>query len=65
MRGWTRGGRRGLRGARVGGGADGGGRGLRRHGQSEYNLWQKIGGDSSLTAHGRDYAVALAKHVHE
>mmetsp|Transcript_62198 Transcript_62198/g.166902 ORF Transcript_62198/g.166902 Transcript_62198/m.166902 type:complete len:416 (-) Transcript_62198:69-1316(-) len=38
---------------------------LSRHGQSEYNLHQKIGGDSSLTPHGRDYAAALAKHVHE
>jgi len=38
---------------------------LSRHGQSEYNLAQKIGGDSSLTAHGREYAVALAAHVHE
>mmetsp|Transcript_25591 Transcript_25591/g.52062 ORF Transcript_25591/g.52062 Transcript_25591/m.52062 type:complete len:494 (+) Transcript_25591:220-1701(+) len=37
---------------------------LSRHGQSEYNLTQKIGGDSSLTAHGREYAVALAEWVH-
>ena len=36
---------------------------LSRHGQSEYNLNQKIGGDSSLTAHGDEYAVALAKWV--
>ncbi len=39
--------------------------GMGRHGQSEYNLAQKIGGDSSLTPHGREYAVALAAHVHE
>ena len=45
--------------------ARGAGGGGGRHGQSEYNLQQKIGGDSSLTAHGREYAVALAKHVHE
>jgi len=37
---------------------------LTRHGQSEYNLSQKIGGDSALTQHGRDYALALANYVH-
>ena len=37
---------------------------LSRHGQSEYNLTQKIGGDSSLTAHGLEYAEALARWVH-
>ena len=38
---------------------------LTRHGQSEYNLTQKIGGDSSLTAHGEEYATALAAWVHK
>ena len=38
---------------------------LSRHGQSEYNLVQKIGGDSSLTAHGIEYARALAEWVHK
>lgn len=38
---------------------------LSRHGQSEYNLTQKIGGDSSLTAHGEEYAVALGDWVHK
>jgi hypothetical protein len=37
---------------------------LSRHGQSEYNLTQKIGGDSGLTDHGREYAAALADWVH-
>lgn len=37
---------------------------LSRHGQSEYNLTQKIGGDSSLTPHGLEYAEALAGWVH-
>lgn len=30
-----------------------------RHGQSEYNALGKIGGDSKLTAHGEEYALAL------
>ena len=37
---------------------------LSRHGQSEYNLSKKIGGDSSLTEHGVEYARALASWVH-
>jgi len=37
---------------------------LSRHGQSEYNLSQKIGGDSGLTDHGREYARVLADWVH-
>ncbi|XP_065558084.1 6-phosphofructo-2-kinase/fructose-2,6-bisphosphatase-like isoform X2 [Artemia franciscana] len=34
-----------------------------RHGESEYNLNGKIGGDSSLSERGREYAEALAKFV--
>ncbi|CAK8999932.1 6-P2ase) (AtF2KP) (PFK/FBPase) [Includes: 6-phosphofructo-2-kinase [Durusdinium trenchii] len=34
-----------------------------RHGQSEYNQLGKIGGDSVLTAHGEEYATALAEWV--
>jgi len=37
---------------------------LTRHGQSEYNLTQKIGGDSGLTPHGVEYAHALKDFVH-
>jgi len=37
---------------------------LSRHGQSEYNAEQKIGGDSSLTACGREYARRLAEFSH-
>jgi broad specificity phosphatase PhoE len=33
---------------------------LTRHGQSEYNLLGKIGGDSGLTAAGKEYARRLA-----
>eukprot|EP00937_MAST-01D_sp_MAST-1D-sp2_P000118 g118.t1 len=36
---------------------------MSRHGQSEYNLMGKIGGDSSLTTLGNEYARALAKWV--
>jgi len=35
-----------------------------RHGQSQYNELGKIGGDSSLSPQGEQYAVALAKWVH-
>lgn len=35
-----------------------------RHGQSEYNKLNKIGGDSPLTEEGEKYAVDLAKFVH-
>lgn len=38
---------------------------LTRHGQSEYNLLGKIGGDSGLTAAGIEYAKRLAKFAHE
>jgi Histidine phosphatase superfamily (branch 1) len=34
---------------------------LTRHGQSEYNLLGKIGGDSGLTAAGKEYARRLAE----
>ncbi len=37
---------------------------LSRHGQSEYNVLGKIGGDSSLSESGEAYAVDLAKFVH-
>lgn len=38
---------------------------LTRHGESEYNVGERIGGDSGLTAEGRAYAVALARFVRE
>eukprot|EP00944_MAST-04C_sp_MAST-4C-sp1_P011085 g11085.t1 len=38
---------------------------LSRHGQSEYNTLQKIGGDSGLSNVGEEYAIALAKYVDE
>ena len=37
---------------------------LSRHGQSEYNLLGKIGGDSGLTEAGREYARRLADFAH-
>lgn len=37
---------------------------LSRHGQSEYNLLGKIGGDAGLTAAGREYARRLADFAH-
>jgi len=36
---------------------------LTRHGESESNPADRIGGDAPLTEHGRDYAVALAAFV--
>jgi broad specificity phosphatase PhoE len=36
---------------------------ITRHGESAYNEKGLLGGDPSLTARGRDYAAALAKHV--
>jgi len=36
-----------------------------RHGQSEYNLLGKIGGDSGLSANGEEYARRLAKFAKE
>lgn len=38
---------------------------LTRHGQSEYNVLGKIGGDSSLSKAGVEYARRLAKYAHE
>ena len=38
---------------------------LTRHGQSEYNLAGKIGGDAGLTEVGRRYAVALGRFARE
>jgi broad specificity phosphatase PhoE len=38
---------------------------LSRHGQSEYNKLQKIGGDSGLSQAGEEYALALAKYAEE
>jgi broad specificity phosphatase PhoE len=37
---------------------------LTRHGQSEWNLLGKIGGDSRLSEQGRAYAENLARYVH-
>jgi broad specificity phosphatase PhoE len=37
---------------------------LSRHGQSEYNLLGKIGGDAGLTEAGREYARRLADFAH-
>ena len=34
-----------------------------RHGQSEYNVEDRIGGDSSLTPRGEEYAHALGDWV--
>jgi hypothetical protein len=36
---------------------------LLRHGQSEYNVVGRIGGDSGLTEHGLSYARKLAQYV--
>ena len=38
---------------------------MTRHGQSEYNLLGKIGGDSGLTPAGLEYARRLATFAHE
>jgi len=38
---------------------------LSRHGQSEYNLLGKIGGDSGLSQNGVEYARRLAKYAKE
>ncbi len=37
---------------------------LSRHGQSRYNVKEKIGGDSALSESGERYATNLAKFVH-
>ncbi len=36
---------------------------LTRHGESEWNVLGRIGGDASLSPHGREYARNLAAHV--
>lgn len=36
---------------------------LTRHGESEYNVSGKIGGDSNLSERGRKYAAALPKLI--
>ena len=36
-----------------------------RHGQSEYNEYGQIGGDSGLTERGEEYTTALGKWVSE
>jgi 6-phosphofructo-2-kinase len=38
---------------------------LTRHGESEYNLENRIGGDPVLTPSGRKYASALSKFIQE
>lgn len=38
---------------------------LSRHGESVFNVQGKIGGDSSLSEHGREYAEALGKFIRE
>jgi len=38
---------------------------LTRHGQSEYNVQGRIGGDSDLSPQGRAYAQELARYVRE
>jgi len=38
---------------------------LSRHGQSEYNTLEKVGGDSGLSEMGEKYAVALAKYAED
>jgi len=38
---------------------------LTRHGQSEYNLLGKIGGDSGLSKNGVEYSRRLAKFAHD
>lgn len=35
-----------------------------RHGESEFNVVGRIGGDAALSPRGSKYAVALAKHIH-
>ena len=36
---------------------------LTRHGESEFNVVGRIGGDAALTAHGKDYAELVASFV--
>ncbi|KAJ9583444.1 hypothetical protein L9F63_022210, partial [Diploptera punctata] len=35
------------------------------HGESKYNLEDRIGGNSSLSERGLSYAMALAKYIQE
>lgn len=37
---------------------------LFQHGESEFNVIGRIGGDAQLSARGKLYAQALTKHVH-
>ena len=37
---------------------------ITRHGESEWNVLGRIGGDSALSPRGRGYALSLAAHVH-
>ena len=38
---------------------------MTRHGQSEYNVLRKVGGDAGLSPLGEEYAVILAKFVRD
>jgi bisphosphoglycerate-dependent phosphoglycerate mutase len=38
---------------------------LTRHGESEFNVMGKIGGDPRLSERGRQYAASLAKFINE
>ena len=38
---------------------------LTRHGESEYNLEGRLGGDSGLSARGRRYAELLGEHINQ
>ena len=38
---------------------------LSRHGESQYNLYGKIGGDSGLSSQGLKYALKLAAHFEQ
>ena len=38
---------------------------LSRHGESQYNLYGKIGGDSSLSSQGIKYSIKLAAHFEQ
>ena len=38
---------------------------LTRHGQSEYNLYNKIGGNSSITISGKNYAIDLFEYINK
>ncbi|GJQ11164.1 hypothetical protein GpartN1_g2955.t1 [Galdieria partita] len=38
---------------------------LTRHGESEYNVEERLGGDPDLTEKGKRFAVKLAQYIHE